>query len=195
MSKQILSYQVQDVSALARALCRQIETYHAANERLPSHLALLNMLARAAGHSNYQSYRALAEAQRMPDLLPQTPVEALSADAEKVLRLLDERGRLTRWPVKRGAQRLAVWYLWSLFDGRKVYSEREVTALLAAHNDFDDPVILRRELINERLFVRTKDGREYRKEACRASSEASALLRAIRSRLKVTRATRKPTQG
>jgi len=184
VSKQILSFQVQDLSALARSLCRQIETHHAANARPPSHLALLNMLARAAGHRNYQSYRLGAELRPVPDVPAQVPLETLSADAEKVLRLLDSDGRLTRWPVKRGAQRLVVWYLWSLFDTRKVYSEREVTALLAARNDFDDPVILRRELINEGLFVRTLDGREYRKQARRAPSEAAALLRAIRARLK-----------
>jgi hypothetical protein len=187
VSKQILPYQVQDLSALARSLCRQIETHHAANERPPSHLALLNMLARAAGHSNYQSYRVGAELRPAPELAGPTPPAALSADAEKVLRLLDSAGRLTRWPVKRGVQRLAVWYLWSLFEGRKVYTEREVTALLATRNDFDDPVILRRELINEGLFVRTPDGREYRKEARRAPAEAAALLRAIRARLKKPR--------
>lgn len=190
MSKQILSYQVQDLSALARSLCRQIETHHAANACPPSHLALLNMLARAAGHSNYQSYRSGAETRPEPELPAQLPAETLCADAEKVLRLLDADGRLTRWPVKRGAQRLAVWYLWSLFDARKVYSEREVTALLAARNDFDDPVILRRELINEGLFARTRDGREYRKAARRAPAEAAALLRAIRARLKRPRAAR-----
>lgn len=168
-----MPYRVDDVSALARSLRRQIVSHHEASCRLPSHLTLLNMLARAAGHRNFQSYQA--------DPAPTEP-GPLPADGERLLRLVDARGRLTRWPVKRGVQRLLAWYLWSVLDSKKVYSEREITAILAARNTFDDPVILRRELINEGLFLRTPDGREYRKQPLRAPSEVVVVLRALRAR-------------
>lgn len=186
MSKTTLPFHADDMSALARSLVRQIETHVAAHARAPSHLSLLNMLARAAGHRNFQSYRAQplpAAAPVMP--APAAPVAAaLPAEAERLFRLIDGQGRLTRWPTKRAVQQLAIWYMWTLFEGKRVYTEREVTGVLARHNAFDDPVILRRELINDGLLTRTPDGREYRKQPRRASPEVAALLRELRARVR-----------
>jgi hypothetical protein len=106
----------------------------------------------------------------------------LSANARKALQQFDSRGRLVRWPHKFSVQKLAMWVLWTLFDSRRVYTEKEVNAVLKAANAFDDHVTLRRELINHRLLTRKSDGSEYRKLAVRPDDEARALLAAWRTR-------------
>ena len=39
---------------------------------------------------------------------------------------------MSRWPVKYSVQRLAMWVLWMQFERGRVYSEREVNAVLKA---------------------------------------------------------------
>lgn len=51
-----LPFHVDDISALARAMGGQLAQF----ERPPSHLEILNMLARSAGCRNFQHWRALA---------------------------------------------------------------------------------------------------------------------------------------
>jgi hypothetical protein len=75
-----------------------------------------------------------------------------------------------------------MWLLWTRFEGRRVYSEREVNAVLKAANAFGDHVTLRRELINHRLMSRKSDCSEYRKVSARPDDEVKALLAAWRSR-------------
>ena len=62
------------------------------------------------------------------------PVEgsALSAAAAKALGSFDHWGRMSRWPHKRSVQRLALWVMWMQFESRRVYTEREVNAVLKA---------------------------------------------------------------
>lgn len=97
----------------------------------------------------------------------------------------DRDGRLLRWPTKYSVQRLAMWLLWTRFEGRRVYTEREVNAILKAANAFGDHVTLRRELVNHRLLTRKSDCSEYRKVAARPDDEVRALLAAWRWRVSV----------
>jgi hypothetical protein len=46
------------------------------------------------------------------------------------------------------------------FDGKRVYSEREVNEILKLWNIPHDPVALRRERINHGLLTRKNDGSE-----------------------------------
>jgi hypothetical protein len=117
----------------------------------------------------------LADEDRSPPL-PLTP------NARKTLKQFDTRGRLVRWPSKFSVQRLAMWVLWTRFDSRRVYSEKEVNAVLEAANAFGDHVTLRRELIDHRLLARKSDGSEYRKLPARPDAETRALLAAWRAR-------------
>ncbi|THV30927.1 DUF2087 domain-containing protein [Glycomyces paridis] len=48
-----------------------------------------------------------------------------------------------------------------LFAFDRVYTEREITEALAA--EYDDPLQLRRDMIDELLLERTEGGREYRR--------------------------------
>ena len=64
----------------------------------------------------------------------------------------------------------------------RLYTEKEVNAVLKDANTFGDHVTLRRELINHRLMARKSDCSEYRKLAARPDDETRALLAAWRSR-------------
>jgi hypothetical protein len=94
----------------------------------------------------------------------------------------DAEGRLLRWPTKFTVQRMAMWVLWTRFEAKRPYTEREVNAVLRAANAFGDHVTLRRELINHRLLARKSDCSEYRKLAARPDDEVRALLTAWRAR-------------
>ena len=168
-----------DVSQFAKALRGALEQ----RETLPGHVELLNLLARAAGHRNYQSLRAAATATpRLARGADERPAAApLTPAARKALLQFDRQGRLVRWPHKLSVQRLCMWVLWTRFEGRRVYAEREVNQLLKAMNTFGDHVTLRRELVNHRLLTRTPDCAEYRKLPARADAEARATLHAWRA--------------
>lgn len=186
MSRETLPFVAPDLSAFARALAHQFHARTAAEP--PGHVEWLHLIARAAGHRNYQALRAASlppppAARAAEDWPPPGP---LSVHARKALQQFDSRGRLLRWPHKFTVQKLAMWILWTLFDGRRVYTEREVNAVLKAANAFDDHVTLRRELINHRLLARKDDCSEYRKLPARPDAEVRALLAAWRARQRQT---------
>ena len=198
MSRIPLSFVVPDASLFARALGTSLKSRHDAGSPPPGHVELLNLVARALGHRNLQALQAAR-----PPALPEAPLAAedrpaalpLSANARKTLLQFDSRGRLLRWPNKFSVQKLAMWVLWTQFDGRRVYTEREVNEVLKAANAFGDHVTLRRELINHRLMARKSDCSEYRKLPARPDDETRALLgawRAMRRLRTVPRAAHQP---
>jgi hypothetical protein len=75
-----------------------------------------------------------------------------------------------------------MWVLWTLFDAKRVYSEREVNEILKAWHTYGDHVTLRRELINHRLLTRKSDCSEYRKLPVRPDEDARWLINAWRAR-------------
>ena len=179
MPRQTVPLHADDISSFAKALGRQLADAHELHPRPPGHVELLNMLARAAGHRNFQSLRVQPVSRPVASAEPATD---LSDTAVKALRHFDEWGRLIRWPIKFSVQQLMLWGLWMRFDTRRKYSEREVNDMLNAWHLFGDHCTLRRELITARLLERKSDGSEYRKVAARPDAEAMALLRALRSR-------------
>ncbi len=190
MSRLPLAFAVPDATLFARSLGQALKTRHAAGSPPPGHVELLNLMARALGHRNLQSLQAgMATA---PPALPAPPLAtedrpappALSDNARKALMQFDSRGRLLRWPTKYSIQTLAMWVLWTLFDGRRVYTEKQVNEVLKAANAFGDHVTLRRELINHRLMSRKPDCSEYRKLPVRPDAETRALLQAWRQQVR-----------
>ena len=103
----------------------------------------------------------------------------------------DAKGRLVRWPNKFTVQRLAMWTLWTHFDGRRLYTEREVNEVLKAWHTYGDHVTLRRELINHRLLTRKSDCSEYRKLPARPDEETRWFLHAWR---RISEAARRPRE-
>ena len=82
--------------------------------------------------------------------------------------------------MKFSVQRLVMWTLRTRFDTKRVYTEKEVNAVLKQANHFGDHVTLRRELINHRLMQRKSGCSEYRKLAARPDDETRALIAAWR---------------
>ncbi|WP_340646762.1 DUF2087 domain-containing protein [Phenylobacterium sp.] len=160
MSRTVIPLQTQDVSNFAKALRAQL----LARSSAPSHVELLNMLARSAGRRNFQDLRAQADEPR-PDAHPaQPPKEAADlAVVERVARCFGPEGRLTRWPAKRGDQVLALWVLWSKLPAREALNEKQISDRLKTLHDFGDHALLRRDLIGLGLFFRTDDCRVYRR--------------------------------
>lgn len=183
MSRLPLSLVVPDASLFARALGQSLKARHATGAEPPGHVELLNLIARALGHRNLQSLR-VARPPRLPEAPlaaeDRPPPPALSDNARKALQQFDSRGRLLRWPTKFSVQRLAMWVLWTQFDGRRVYSEAEVNEVLKAAHVFGDHATLRRELVNHHLLARKSDCSEYRKLPARPDDETRALLGAWR---------------
>jgi hypothetical protein len=200
MTRTALPYSAPDLSALARHLVRALVDLHETHGRLPGHVEMMNLLARGAGKRNLQALQADAEAAAAAtsapaaadpwfdapavDAAPPAPAPAapaeLPARVRKALAHFDAAGRLERWPLKFSVQRLALWVLWTRFDGRRVYTEAEVNRVLKAWHLYGDHATLRRELINHRLMTRADDCSAYRKLAVRPDDEALALLQALR---------------
>jgi hypothetical protein len=178
MTRSVISMAVPDLSCFARSLRRSLGEHLIEHAELPTHQALLNHIARAAGHRNLQALQA-----QMPRRKTTVPAPApLSAAALKALGLFDEFGRMSRWPHKYSVQRLALWVLWMQFERGRVYTEREVNAVIKAWHTWGDHVTLRRELINDRLLTRKSDGSQYREVSARPSDEARALMTVWRAR-------------
>lgn len=82
--------------------------------------------------------------------------------AERAAKFLDKDGKIQCWP-KRGEDKDAVAaYLAAHFQPGRVYSEKEVNAVIHARHSFCDHTLLRRELVERGLMRRSPDCREYR---------------------------------
>ena len=176
MSRTCIPFSAGDVSALARSLRSQLTTL----ARTPSHLELLNMLARGAGHRNFQSLRAQETARHHLER-PQPATEPV--DLEQVLRVarhFDSGGRLATWPAKRAFQITCLWVLWSRLPAREPLTEEQLNCHLRADHLFSDHALLRRELCDQNLLARTPNGREYRRVERTPSAEALAVIRYLK---------------
>lgn len=170
MSRTVIPLQTQDVSSFAKALRAQLLERTAA----PSHVELLNMLARAVGRRNFQDLRAQADETPALETAPQESADL--AAVERVARCFGPEGRLTRWPAKRGDQILALWVLWSKLPAREELNEKQISDRLKTLHDFGDHALLRRDLIGLGLFFRTDDCRVYRRIEQAPPSTAAALI-------------------
>ncbi|MFZ5669318.1 MAG: DUF2087 domain-containing protein [Pseudomonadota bacterium] len=174
MTRTVFPFAVSDVSALARALRREL----AAAGGPPGHVQLLNILARAAGFRNFQHFRAQGD---VPAPAAPSAAPADQARVERVARCFDAEGRLERWPARTGDQRLSLWVLWSRIPPDEVMTEQQVSARIEALHRFGDRALLRRELVETGLVSRTPDCRQYRRVEQRPPAEALALIREVAS--------------
>ena len=175
MSRAIFPYSARDISGLARALRTAIE----AKGQSLGHVQILNILAKAAGFKNYQHFRSHTQ--------PATPVETRQATAavehavvERVLRLFTAEGCLIRWPSKAKQRRLCLWVLWSRLAPGTSYTERQIGVHLKSLHLFNDHALLRRELCDQGLVFRTKNGSEYRRIEQRPPAEFLALSKRLK---------------
>jgi hypothetical protein len=179
MTRTVFPYTAQDVSALARALNRELD---AQGHKL-GHVEMLNLLARSAGFRNFQHFRAQHDA---GDRLAHAPAPVPAIDhqrVERVARHFDSGGSLLRWPSKASHAELGLWVLWSRIPRGRELSETQINALLAGHHSFGDHALLRRALCDHGLMARTPDGRAYRRIEQPPPPEALALIRHLAPRL------------
>lgn len=175
MARQNTPLFVADLSTFTRSLARALDARVAA----PGHVELQNLIARAAGFRNLQALKA---APPPPAAAENAPPPPLSTNARRALMQFDSAGRLVRWPTKYTLQKLATWTLWTRFESRRIYSEREVNAILRTCNAYGDHVGLRRALVDHGLLARKPDGSAYWKLPARPDAETRALLGAWRAR-------------
>jgi hypothetical protein len=174
MSKQNVPFAAADISALARSLRGQLATL----DHPPSHLEMLNLLARAAGFANFQALRADADAQGRLSTQP-PPDAADHARVEKVLRHFDKDGLMLRWPGKTSHQELCIWVIWSRLPAGERLSESEINAFIKDGHAFGDHALLRRTLVDMGMLARTPDGRIYRRIEKQPGPDVLALLKAL----------------
>ncbi len=180
MSKTLHGVTIPDLSALAKTIRRELD----ARETQPSHVELLNILARGAGFRNFQHLKASQGAQVRLEAAPEpaAPDPIDHKKIEQVLRCFDADGVMARWPKKTSHQKLALWWCWAHLPARRELAEREVNEVLKAANGFGDHVLIRRELVDWGMVSRSQDCRVYRRVEVRPPAEASALIRHLQER-------------
>jgi hypothetical protein len=152
---------IPDVSAFARALRSQVQ---ADGE---GHQTWLNRVARAAGFRNYQHLSAIRKDAEPP---------ADRARVTRALRWFDDRGRLARWPSRRGVRGLCLWAVWARVPPATEWDEREISALIDGMTTLKDAAQIRRSLFELGLLARNRDGTGYRRIERRPPPEARALI-------------------
>lgn len=70
-------------------------------------------------------------------------------------------GQVIVWPKKRADKDSILKYLATKFELNKTYHENEVNEILKSWHTFADWPLLRRELIENGLMLRNRDGTEY----------------------------------
>lgn len=193
-NRQTVPLRVADISTFAKQLRQMLIE---ASEP-PTHLSLLNMLARSAGHRSFQAFRRAAleaplPAQSSESPAPLDPASSLVApktDASgaplsravaRALTHFDVGGRLTRFPQQLSVRDLTLWGLWCRFPSGRDLDEAAVNDIIERFHRFGDVATLRRELVNTKLLWRTRDGRVYRREAVKPEGEAATFLALLTS--------------
>jgi hypothetical protein len=177
MPRQTIPLVVEDISPFARALARQINEVG----QTPSHLSLMNMVARAAGFRNFQHLRAShAAGERLANTGTPQAVDHLLV--ERTLNQFDSAGRLRQWPSRRKTQDLCLWAFWALLPVRTLMSEREINARLRQAHLFDDPAVLRRSLCSLGMVTRNPDGSDYCRKEQAPPPEARQLIALLEHR-------------
>jgi hypothetical protein len=175
MSRTVLPFAADDVSALAKSLGREL----AAHDGRPGHVQLLNMLARGAGYRNFQHFRARTSGESIdaPAVAPPKPVDAAKVD--RAVGYFDAEGRMKSWPSKTSLQALCLWVLWARMPAGESFPESGINGFIKAAHLFGDHALLRREMFNQGLLSRTLDCRDYRRIERRPPAEALALIRRV----------------
>lgn len=181
MSKTALGLSLADISVFAKSLRREL----AETQAFPTHVEMLNLLAKAAGFRNYQHLKASQAAELRLSAAEDVPVADDAVDhrkIEQILRCFSTDGILLRWPKKTSHQKLALWWCWAALPARRDLSEPEVNEILKRLNDFGDHVLMRREMIDWGMMTRSQDCRVYRRVEGKPPAEAASLIARLQQR-------------
>ncbi|MEX2446201.1 MAG: DUF2087 domain-containing protein [Dehalococcoidia bacterium] len=97
----------------------------------------------------------------LPPGTPDDPLAALRKRARILNRLLDDRGRVSRWPARRAQQLIVLDHIAAQIEDGRVMSERELGAHLEEMHAFHDSARIRRELVDLGVLQRYRDGSAY----------------------------------
>jgi hypothetical protein len=159
MPRTAIPLQVADLSPFAKTLRQSLATH----EGTPTHVELLNLIAKAAGFQNFQHLRADAEAADRLRAAEEPGPRADLALVTKTARYFDTEGVLTSWPSRFAIQTLTQWVFWSRIPRGEVFTERQISDLIRDWHAFGDHAIIRRAMVDAKMLERTQNGREYRR--------------------------------
>ncbi|WP_372870233.1 DUF2087 domain-containing protein [Shewanella sp.] len=169
MTRQVIPFSSPDISALAKSVRKQLQSC----DSFPSHLDMLNILAKTAGYRNYQHLRDAASTDNSGT---EINIERLDLMIPTRLKpFMSQEYILNSWPVKRAIQELSLWFFWCRFRYQQHYSESEVNEVIKCFLGFADFALIRRELCNHKLLKRTDDGRHYWRAAAKPPEELHLL--------------------
>lgn len=178
MTRTAVPLMVDDLSPFAKTLRQSL----ARHEGVPTHVELLNLIAKAAGFANYQHLRTDAgTAGRLAAAAEPAPPADLT-QVEKAARYFDDGAILQTWPARFNLQLLCLWVLWSRLPPDTSYTEREISDLLRDWHEFGDHALLRRAMVDAKMLERTIDGREYRRIERAPPPELKPLLAHLAAR-------------
>lgn len=159
MSRTQIPLRVDDLSPFAKTLRQGL----AQHQGVPSHVELLNLIAKAAGFGNYQHLRADAEAADRLVAAAEPGPRADLGQVTKTARYFDDDGVLTSWPSRLAHQTLSQWVFWSRIRRGETYDERGISDLIKGWHAFGDHAIIRRAMVDAKMLERNQNGREYRR--------------------------------
>jgi len=130
MTRLLVPLSTPDVSAFTKTLKSFLDERHADGKAPPSHVELLNLLARAAGMRNFATLKKVVQAAPPSDKVQPTRttsennesvkgvnLASISATVRKALIQFDDAGRLVRLPNKLSVQQMTMWALRTKFTG------------------------------------------------------------------------------
>ncbi len=93
----------------------------------------------------------------------------------KIAQFLDAEGRITQLPQKHSARNAVLAYLSTKFCMNVDYTEHQINDICDRWNTFGDFFLLRRELIDNGLLGRERDGSRYWRVEVSSSSDNDSV--------------------
>ncbi|QTL97849.1 DUF2087 domain-containing protein [Iocasia frigidifontis] len=78
-----------------------------------------------------------------------------------IKRFLDDSGKITQLSSKKKFRFATLSYLADKFEVNRNYTEKEINAICDEWHTFDDYFLMRRELVDNGLLCRVRDGSRY----------------------------------
>lgn len=172
MPRNLVPFSILDLSTFAKNIRRELAIRPGT---LPTHLELLNILARANGSRNYQHMRAEAVKSQKIDQSSSSDLVS-SKTVERCIRFFDSAGIFKAWPARTSLQNLCLWVLWARIPDNQIFNEREISQYLDKLHTFGDAATLRRTLCSLGLMSRSKDGSTYQKQDKELPADARTLI-------------------
>jgi diamine N-acetyltransferase len=82
-------------------------------------------------------------------------------DMSKLNNYVDSSGKIKVWPSKRDVKLEVLKHLVKKIEYNRFYNEKEINKIIDDFHSFNDYFLLRRELVNNSLLIRTRSGSRY----------------------------------